>query len=73
MRPQMLIGVLLIALGGFLFYNGGSFTTQKKLVEIGDLKVTAPEEHALPKWAGAVAVLAGLGLVVVGAQSQRRA
>jgi len=73
MRPLVLIGIVLIAIGGFLLYNGGSFTTQKKLVEIGDVKITAPEEHSLPKWGAGIAVLAGLGLVVAGMQGRRPA
>lgn len=72
MRPLVLIGVILIAIGGFLLYQGGSFTTQKKLVEVGDVKLTAPEKHAVPTWAAGLAVVAGLGLVVAGA-AQRKA
>ena len=71
MRPLVLLGIVLIAVGGFLFYNGGSFTTQKQVLEIGDVKVTAPEEHTFPKWAGAAALLAGIAVVVVGAQGRR--
>ncbi len=70
MRPLVLIGIIVAIIGGIVMYNGGSFTTRKKLVEIGDVKITGPEEHSIPQWAAGVAILAGLGLVVVG--SQRR-
>jgi membrane protein DedA with SNARE-associated domain len=70
MRPLVLIGIIVAIVGGILLYNGGNFTTRKSLVEIGDVKITAPDEHAIPKWAAGIAILAGVGLVVVG--SQRR-
>jgi hypothetical protein len=73
MRPLMLIGIVLIAIGGFLFYQGGSFTTQKKVLEIGDVKVTAPDQHSVPTWAAGIAVLAGVGLIVAGAQRRGHA
>jgi hypothetical protein len=62
---------VLVIIGGVLFYQGGSFTTQKKLVEIGDVKVTAPDEHSIPQWAAGAAVVVGLGLVVAGAAQRR--
>ena len=70
MRPLVLIGIIVTLIGGIVFYNGGNFTTRKKLVEIGDVTITGPDEHSVPKWAAGIAVLAGLGLVVAG--SQRR-
>jgi hypothetical protein len=72
MRPLVLIGIILIAVGGFLFYNGGTVTTRKKVLEIGDVQVTAPEDHTLPKWTAGAAVLAGIVIVVVGAQQRGR-
>lgn len=67
MRPFVLIGIVLIAVGGFLFYNGGSFSTRKQVLEVGSVKVTASEEHHAPKWVAAVVALVGLGLVAAGA------
>lgn len=68
MRSLLLIGIVLIGLGGVLLYQGGTFTTRKKLVEIGDVKVTAPDNHSVPTWAAGAAVVLGLGLVIAGAQ-----
>ncbi len=68
MRPRVLLGIALIVIGGLLFAQGGTFTTREQVLEIGDLKVTAPEEHTVPTWTGGAAMLAGLGLVVVGLQ-----
>lgn len=67
MRAFVLIGVVMIAVGGYLFYNGGTFTTRKQVLEVGSVKVTAREEHQAPKWIAAVIAVVGLGLVIGGA------
>jgi hypothetical protein len=72
MRPLVLIGVVLIAIGGFLLYQGGTFKTRDKILEVGDVKVTATDKHVVPTWVAGLAVVAGLGLVVAGA-AQRKA
>ena len=66
MRASTLIGIALIAIGGFLFVRGGSFTTREDVVKIGDLKVTADEKHSIEPWVGGVAVLGGAVLVFNG-------
>lgn len=66
MRSTMLIGVILVVLGGFLFVRGGTFTTQKDVVKIGDVKVTAPDDHTVPGWVAPVVVIAGFGLLIFG-------
>lgn len=71
MRPLVLIGVVLIAIGGFLLYQGGTFKTREKVLEIGDVKVTADEKHAVPTWVAGLALVAGLGLVVAGAAQKK--
>ena len=45
MRPLVLIGIIVAIIGGIVFFNGGNFTTRKKLVEIGDVKITGPERR----------------------------
>jgi hypothetical protein len=72
MRPLVLIGVVLIAIGGFLLYQGGTFKTRDKLLEVGDVKVTATDKHKVPTWVAGLALVAGLGLVIAGA-AQRKA
>ncbi len=71
MRPLVLVGIVLAAIGGFLLYQGGSFTTRDKLVEIGDVKLTADKKHPIPTWAAGLAIVAGLGLVVAGAAQKK--
>jgi len=45
MRPATILGVLLILAGAFVLVNGGSFTTRRDVVRLGDLKISAEERH----------------------------
>lgn len=71
MRPFVLIGIVLIAIGGLLLFRGGTFTTRDKILEVGDVKVTASEEHSVPTWVAGLALVVGLGLVVAGAVQRK--
>ena len=53
MKPLAILGLLLALAGGYLLANGGNFAIRKDVVKIGDVKITAPEEHSLPTWASA--------------------
>lgn len=66
MRPMAIAGMLLLVLGGFVLIRGGSFTTRRDVLKVGDVKITADEQQAVPTWVGAVALLAGIGLIVGG-------
>jgi uncharacterized membrane protein HdeD (DUF308 family) len=63
-----LVGIILIVLGVLaLAYQGIRYTTQEKLIDIGPLKVTAPERHTipLPPILGGAAIIAGIALILV--------
>lgn len=70
MRIATIVGILLIGLGGYLFYENGSFSTREDVLKVGDLKVTAEKEHAVAPWMAGVAVLGGIVLVVAGVRSK---
>ena len=67
-----LIGVALIALGVIaLVYQGISYTTQKKVLDIGPIQATK-EEHKtipLPPIIGAVALIGGVVLLFAGGKN----
>ncbi len=69
MRPLAVIGVILIVLGiaGLVVANI-SITEQKTVLDAGPLKVTKDEQKTIPipTIAGVVAVVVGLGLVIIG-------
>ena len=69
--PLMLIGIALIALGVIaLVYEGITYTTREKVVDLGPLKITAQTEKTipLPPILGGFALAGGIVLVVVAAR-----
>ncbi len=72
MRPQVIIGVLLVLLGGVVLVRGLSMTTKREVADIGPIEVTTEETRSLPTWIGAVAAAAGVALVLVGAGKKTR-
>ena len=71
MKPVTLVGVVLIILGVLaLAYQGITYTTREKIVDLGPLKITKEKEKAifLPPILGALALVGGVLLVVVGSR-----
>ena len=72
--PVMLIGIALIALGLIaLVYQGITYTTREKVVDLGPLKVTAQKEKTipLPPILGGLALAGGIVLVVVASRKSK--
>lgn len=68
MKPMMMIGIALIILGVVgLIFQGISYTTREKVVDLGGLQVTAEKEKTIPIPAilGALALAGGIAMVVV--------
>jgi uncharacterized membrane protein YidH (DUF202 family) len=71
MRPLSVIGIVLIILGILaLAYQGITYTTKEKIVDIGPVQATAKKEKTmpLPPVLGGLALVAGVVLVIVGAR-----
>jgi uncharacterized membrane protein len=71
MKPITIVGVLLIVLGVVaLAYQGITYTTSEKVVDLGPLKVEAKRERTipLPPVLGGIALVGGIVLVIVGAR-----
>jgi hypothetical protein len=69
MKPIAALGIALILLGvAGLFFSRVTWTETKPVVKLGPLQVNSQEDHTLwiPTAAGAIAVLAGVGLVFAG-------
>ena len=64
-----MLGIALLVLGIVaLAYQGFTYTTQKKAVDLGPIQVTREEKHTipLPPILGAMALVAGIALLVTG-------
>ncbi|MGD1075648.1 MAG: DUF3185 domain-containing protein [Thermodesulfovibrionales bacterium] len=68
MKPYTLIGIILIAIGIVAFaYQGVTYTTREKVVDLGPVQVTAEKTKTvpLPPIVGAVALVGGIVLLVI--------
>jgi hypothetical protein len=69
MRGTVIAGLVLIVLGvAALVYQGVTYTTQKKAVDMGPIQITEKQKHTLPvpPIVGGIAVVAGIALVALG-------
>jgi hypothetical protein len=67
----LIIAIVLIAIGVVsLAYEGITYTTREKVLEVGPLKATAEKEKTipLPPILGGLALAGGVVLLVVGAR-----
>jgi hypothetical protein len=73
MRPATIIGILLIVFGVIsLAYQGISYTTREKVIDIGPIEASKETRHTipLPPILGGLALAAGVVLVVSGSRSR---
>ena len=71
MKPAVIVGIILIILGVVaLAYQGITYTSQEKVVDLGPLKVEAKKEKTipLPPLLGALLLVSGVVLVAVSAR-----
>lgn len=74
MKPLAIAGILLIVLGAFIVLRGLSYGSQRSVLSVGDVQVTAEAERAIPAWVGAGAIVGGVLLVAgAGVRSRRGA
>jgi uncharacterized membrane protein len=73
MKPVAMLGIVLIVLGVVaLAYQGITYTTREKVVDLGPLKVETKKEKTipLPPVLGGLALAAGVVLVIVGSRGR---
>lgn len=66
---QRIVGIVLIVLGIAAFvFQGVSYTTERKVLDVGPLEVTKEERNTipLPPVLGALSLLGGVGLLALG-------
>jgi uncharacterized membrane protein YidH (DUF202 family) len=73
MKPVAILGVVLIVLGlAALAYQGVSYTTREKVIDLGPIQATAERQKTvpLPPVLGIVAVGAGVVLLIAGVRKR---
>jgi len=71
MKTPMLIGIILVVIGIIaLAYQGITYTTREKVVDIGPIQMSADKEKTipLPPILGGIALVGGIVLVVAGSK-----
>jgi hypothetical protein len=69
MKPIVLLGIVLIVAGALaLAYQGITYTTREKVIDLGPLKASVEKQKTipLPPILGAVGLAAGIALVLLG-------
>ena len=72
MNPKMMIAIILIAVGVLAFaYQGITYTTREKVVDLGPIQVTSEKTRSipLPPIVGAIALAGGIVLLVMAKRS----
>ena len=67
MNQRSLLGMVLIVLGALaIAYQGFTYTTHKKAVDIGSVQVSKKEQHAvwIPPLLGALVLIGGIAVLV---------
>ena len=65
------LGIVLIVVGLLMFvFNGFNYQTEKRVADIGPVKINKTENHSIgwPVYAGGIAVLAGIVVLVAGSR-----
>lgn len=68
MRMSMIVGLALIVVGGFVLVRGGSFSSRREVLKVGDVSITADERRPIEPWIAGLAVIGGIALVAAGAR-----
>ena len=71
MKASTILGIILVVLGIISFaYQGITYTTNKKVVDIGPVHATKQEHHTipLPPILGGLALVGGIVLVIAGSK-----
>ena len=73
MKPVMLIGIVLIILGVVaLAYQGVTYTSREKIIDLGPIHATHDTKKTIPllPLLGGLALAGGIVLVIVGAKNK---
>ncbi len=71
MKSYTLLGIVLIVIAAIAFgYQGISYTTREKVVDIGPIQMSADRTRTLPlpPIVGGVALIGGIALLVLGSK-----
>lgn len=71
MKPQLMVGILLVVLGAFIVFRGLS-ASDRSVIQVGDMKASVDARRSVPTWVGAVAIVGGVLLIGAGVRRRQR-
>ena len=71
MKTQMVVGILLAALGAVIVLRGLNYGSQHSVIRVGDFRASVEAQRAIPTWVGGVAIVGGVLLVGAGLRRRR--
>jgi uncharacterized membrane protein len=72
MKPLIIIGIVLVALGVIaLVYQGFSYTTERQVADLGIAEIRSQDTETIPvpPWVGIVLVAVGVGAILLAKRS----
>ncbi len=63
MRTLTIVGAVLAVLGGVILIRGLSYPSERSVLQVGDVQVSATSHRRIPPYVGGIALLGGLALV----------
>ena len=73
MKPQLIAGILLVALGAFIVLRGLNYGSERSVLRVGEFQTSVDVQRPSPTWLGVVAIVGGMLLVGAGARKRGRA
>ena len=71
MKPLLIAGVVVAALGAFVLTRGLSYPSHRSVLKVGDLSASVQHERAIPAWAGIVAVAGGALMIGISLRGRK--
>jgi|SoiMethySBSTD1v2_1073268.scaffolds.fasta_scaffold71038_3 hypothetical protein len=66
MKLQVMMGILLAVIGGFIVFRGLSFGSQSSAIQVGDFHASVEARRSIPTWVGVAVIVGGVLLVGTG-------
>lgn len=73
MRPQLIVGILLIIVGAFIVLRDLDYGSQHSVIQVGDFKASVDARRPVPTWVGGAAIVGGALLIGAGLRRRRGA
>ena len=71
MKPLLIAGIVVAALGAFVLVRGLTYSSNRSVVKVGDFQASVQEQRAIPTWVGVVAIAGGAVMIGYGLRGRK--